>query len=110
MSDLTKLSSTELQARLTELNVELKRREDEAAEVAHQLRIARNGRILKNKGVLLDLLEHGRSSCSDENPANGYMTRDYPHPRCNKCALIELNEWNLGDVEIELNCNIKLTE
>ena len=46
------------------------------------------------KDVILPLLKHSRTYCSDENPCNGY---DYSkgYARCNKCWLIEIldDEW-----------------
>lgn len=44
------------------------------------------------KGVV-DLLfpEHGRTSCSDENLANGFESNGHHEPpRCARCALLEL--------------------
>ena len=50
--------------------------------------------LRKNKELILSLVKHGRTSCSDENPINGYGTSDYG-ARCTKCHLIEIldEEW-----------------
>ena len=43
--------------------------------------------IRKYQKIILPLLSHNRTSCSDENPCNGYDGLKY---RCAKCYLIEL--------------------
>ena len=58
-------------------------------EVAKKIRYLR-----ENKDVILPLLEHSRTSCSDENPCNGYEYSS-GYARCNKCWLMEIldDEW-----------------
>lgn len=62
---------------------------DKRKEVAEKIRYLR-----ENKDVILPLLKHSRTSCSDENPCNSYeYSRGYA--RCNKCWLMEIlnDEW-----------------
>jgi len=60
--------------------------------------------IRKYKDVILPLIEHDRSSCSDENPCNGFGSASYG-ARCNKCHLIEILDGQYGnefDVKFEV--------
>lgn len=44
--------------------------------------------LKENKLVVLDLIDHDRSSCSDEDPCNG-LEPDGSY-KCSKCALIDI--------------------
>ena len=60
-----------------------------------------------NKEVVLRLLEHGRTSCSDDQPVNGWGSRD-GGCRCNKCGLIEIlngEERLPDDMKIDFEVN-----
>lgn len=53
---------------------------------------------------ILQCIEHDRSSCSDEDPCNGYSDRTN-NARCNKCHLIEILDGDYGndfDVKFEV--------
>ena len=43
----------------------------------------------EQKTLLLSMLEHDRTSCSDENQCNGYSYSS-KHWRCRKCMLMEI--------------------
>lgn len=103
MSDLKNFKDEELRA-------ELERREALALDEVRNQRIARNRLILAHKGMLLNLLEHSRTSCDDENPSNGFVSSEYPYPRCAKCALIKLDEYDLDEREVNLTIEIKYVE
>jgi dsDNA-binding SOS-regulon protein len=45
--------------------------------------------LRENKDVVLSLVKHSRSSCSDKNVSNGYGSAEYG-ARCSKCHLIEI--------------------
>jgi len=48
---------------------------------------------MKTAKELINIIcpDHSRTSCSDENIDNGFYTHDETgHPRCRRCALIEL--------------------
>ena len=77
----------------TDLLAEVKRRQDarEAAE-----RVARETRrLLTAKALTRDVIDalcpdHGRTSCTDERPVNGWGSNGEGHePRCTRCALLE---------------------
>ena len=55
-----------------------------------------------NKEVVLRLLSHGRTSCSDNQPVNGWGSRENGC-RCNKCGLIEILN---GDEQLPDNMKI----
>lgn len=98
MTELSNFSDEQLKA-------ELEQREAEKKFAAYTARAARNTRIFENKELLLSLMDHGRTSCSDESPTNGYAHNGYY--RCYKCALILTDGHDLGDVEMELGFTIK---
>ena len=106
MSDLEKLELPQIEAEIKALQAEVKRREKIAEEKRRELRREKNLKILAAKDTLLSLMEHGRTSCSDANPVNGKGSGD-GYPRCNKCAIMDLNEWNLEDTEILIDFTIR---
>ncbi len=67
--------------------------------------------ILKQyKDIILPLIEHDRTSCSDEDPCNGYYFTD-GRARCNKCHLIEiLNGYHGNGFDVRLEVVIINTE
>lgn len=61
--------------------------------------------LREHKDFILSLIEHSRTSCSDDHPCNGY-DYDRGYARCNKCYLIEIlnGEWgNEIDVEFDVS-------
>ena len=61
----------------------------------------------EDKKLILSLIDHYRTSCSDDNPCNGIILKDntlnsYTY-RCKKCALMEIfnNEWG-GSFDFKL--------
>ena len=58
--------------------------------------------LKEQKDLILSLIDHSRSSCSDDNVCNGYGSADYG-ARCTKCHLIEIfdQEWDDGEWEID---------
>lgn len=96
-------------ASTADLKAELERREAAAAEAALHARIEKNMLFLNNRDTLLQLMEHSRTSCSDDNPINGTMDPGSGRtaPRCYKCALINLSEFQLVDVEIDVSITVR---
>ena len=96
MTEPTRLTKAELVAELARLEAE----EAEEAATARRLRWAN---LLANKAALLAVFpEHDRTSCSDDNVANGFYSRSDNGPRCTRCALLEAEEWNGEDFEFSL--------
>lgn len=63
--------------------------------------------IREHQDIILSLIKHDRTSCSDDYPCNGYnYNRGYA--RCNKCYLIEIlnGEW---ENEIDVNFSVGFT-
>jgi hypothetical protein len=92
-------------------NAELNKRIKETQEKRIQMEIALNKIQLdilrEHKGLILNLIEHDRTSCSDENPSNGYGSASYG-ARCEKCHLIEiLNEDYNNDFSVSFGVSIK---
>jgi hypothetical protein len=75
------------------LEAELQRRRDEAAALRRQKNEQRRAaqlKLLQLPGFLDALVpEHGRTSCSDENPLNGWGARSDGGHRCWRCALLQ---------------------
>lgn len=96
------------QASTADLKAELERREAAAAEAALHARIEKNMLFLNNRDTLLQLMEHGRTSCSDDNPINGMDPGSgRTVPRCYKCALINLSVFDVAHVEMDLGFSIR---
>ena len=76
---------------------------DKRKEVAKKIRYIRD-----NKDAILPLLKHSRTSCSDENPCNGY---DYSkgYAKCDKCWLIEIldDEWYDENVDFDVEFSVE---
>jgi hypothetical protein len=95
---------------LVKENVELNKRIKEIQEKRIQMEIALNkiqlDKLREHKGLILNLIEHDRTSCSDENPSNGYGSADYV-ARCDKCHLIEIlnSDWN-NEFSVDFNISI----
>ncbi len=96
-------------ASTAELKAELERRELEAAEAALATRLKKNQLVFEHRDVLLSLMQHGRTSCSDENPVNGSLDpgNGRTAPRCYKCALLNLSEFELDDVELDVTVTVR---
>lgn len=90
MTDLKDLPSHELQA-------ELKRRADDAEREHQRKAEERRQLVVKHIDALLELQpEHGRTSCSDENPGNP--------GRCFRCDLLQIKHeghWSYPEINIE---------
>lgn len=100
-------------ARLSDadLRKELQRREEESAARERNERYALNKRLFDQRGVILPLLEHSRTSCSDANPSNDYTTAGRNgNPRCTKCFLMGLSEADLPHVELSLEISGRYRE
>lgn len=64
----------------------------------------------ESKNYLLSFIEHDRTSCSDENPCNGYSYWKNNF-RCRKCMLIEiLNGDHSGDFDFKITVDITKNE
>lgn len=63
-------------------------------------------RVFEAKRHILPLLQHSRTSCSDSNPTNGFAHYENGAPRCMKCALIRLEDWQLDTVVISLDLQL----
>ena len=104
--NLSEMSKEELES----LKKQIKLQEDEIKERElenrRQKAKVKLDKIKENKELILSLLEHSRTSCSDENPCNGNGSADYG-ARCNKCYLIEIlnDEW--GD-DFDISFDIKI--
>lgn len=49
------------------------------------------------EALLLIDTEHERTSCSDDNVANGYGSSGADWPRCNRCLLLEVVRGEIPD-------------
>lgn len=98
---------------LEELKAEIQRREAEKLAAELLVRNKKNATIFEHRAVLLSLMEHSRTSCSDSDPANGFMNSD-GHYRCAKCALMQVTEYGgdgqlfLGSSPVDLSLELSL--
>jgi hypothetical protein len=91
-----------------EIIAEEKRLQEQLAEIRKtrseleaRERKVRNQIILDNKDSLLKVIQHSRTSCADDNQINGFGSVSYV-PRCERCALLQLEEWNMMDYDMTL--------
>ena len=96
--DITQFSKQQLEQ-------ELARREEAARQEALSLREQGFAMLLKHREALLELIPHGRSSCSDADPSNGLYSASYG-PRCARCGLLELDEYSYERHDFTLTLNI----
>lgn len=61
----------------------------------------------EKKAMILTHMKHDRTSCSDENPCNGYSYYNNRY-RCRKCMLMEiLNEEHGGRFDFDIVVEIR---
>lgn len=102
--NLDNVSTKELRAALAAR--ELAEKKEAARKRNEFLRL-----LVANKPALLPLMEHDRTSCSDENPANGLGSAENGvGARCMKCGLITLEEFSDVDVSLSLEFRFKAYE
>ncbi len=82
----------------TLIETERKRRQEIQIEVDRRQNKSKIDFLKKNLGFL-DLINHCRTSCSDDRPINGDVD-DKGYARCNKCHIMEILEyeddsWNI---------------
>ena len=81
-------------------------REEEICEQKEEAR-KRLEFLRVHKEFILSLLEHSRTSCSDEHPCNGYSFSE-GYSRCETCHLIEILNGDWGDdYEIDFSVSIR---
>lgn len=103
------------EAELYEKISKIKKEKEEIREnelVEKKKSVAKKIQYLRdNRDIILPLIEHSRTSCSDENYCNGYSSSD-GYARCNKCFLIEIlnGEWGDGEFEVDFNIGISCTD
>lgn len=107
------MNKEELEEESIRLNnelVEIQKQQAELRKIEIQERKEKNSVSLDylrdNKKLILSLFHHSGTSCSDENPINGYS---YGYTRCKKCHLIEILDGDWGN-EFEVDFDINITE
>lgn len=107
--DVSKMSKEELNA--LSKQIEEQKQLIKQEEIRKRKEIAKTNieKLKEQKDLILSLIEHSRTSCSDTNVCNGYGTADYG-ARCPKCHLIEIfnNEWS--DDEFEISFDVTITK
>lgn len=93
-------------AKIQEEQREIKEQElsEKKEQVAKKIQYMRD-----NREVVLSLLKHDRTSCSDENPCNGLYSSDNG-PRCQKCFLIEILNGDYIDGEYDIDFSVNIFE
>ena len=105
--DISKMSEKELQELSEQLEKEHQIRKEEKTNKLKDKAKVKIEKLREQKELVLSLINHGRTSCSDSNVCNGYGSADYG-ARCTKCHLIEIfdQEWLDGDFEVDFNVRI----
>ena len=80
MTDLTKMTDEELLALQRDAQAERNKR-------AEERRLSVEQGVFDRLDAYLEVIGHGRTSCSDEDPSNAYPN-DHGVPRCVRCALL----------------------
>lgn len=99
--------------RLAEIEEKKHLLDNEAARLKERVQLARTGvNIALGEAMtpeLLDLLlpQHGRTSCSDADLANGFMSNGHGSPpRCNRCAMLQLMSGAAAPDDVTVTLNI----
>lgn len=111
--DLTNLSQQDLNTLSKELAAESLRRKQALIEGERKVRAEKNTKLFQEvpagmtfKDVLLSFVEHGRTSCSDENPSNAHVN-EAGYPRCNRCALLKFGSWDAESTEVTVDVGVR---
>ena len=94
--NLSEMSKEELKNLKKQIELQENKIKEKEIEDRKQKAKIKLDKFRENKEIILNLIEHDRTSCSDENPCNGYGSADYG-ARCKKCHLIEI----LNDDEMD---------
>jgi flagellar motility protein MotE (MotC chaperone) len=107
--DISKLSEKELEVLSKQLEEQKQIIKQEKLRKRSELAKVKIEKLREHKDVILNLIDHDRTSCSDANVCNGYGSADYG-ARCTKCHLIEIldNEWS--DTEFEVDLHVTITK
>lgn len=100
-------SLEELRKQRLELDRQIKAAEEEERQQRQSKVLNRiEGMTDKEKRLLLSMIRHDRTSCSDDNPCNGYNHSDKWF-RCRKCMLMEiLNNEHGGEFDFAIVTDI----
>lgn len=102
-----KMTLQEMKVERDKLNKEIKELEEK--ELLGRQRVVSNkiaSMTDEEKQFILGHMEHGRMSCSDENPCNGYYDDEHKW-RCIKCMLMEiLNGEHGGRFDFKISADI----
>lgn len=107
VTDFSQISDSDLGKLVQAAQAERDQRARQAGREKEALRLERARRVFLVAKSLLPFMEHSRTSCSDENPSNGYTTAGRGGaPRCKKCFLMQLAEEDLPQVslDVEFEC------
>lgn len=103
MKNFSEMSDEELQQATSLLEGEQQKR---AERIRQQRMRAARANLANLKGMdILSRIQHSRTSCSDENPCNGYDD-SVGYARCTKCHLMEILETNDDTFEVSLGVTI----
>jgi len=106
--DVSKMSKKELEelSKLVELQKQLLK-EEEANKLKHKAK-GKIKKLREQKDLILSLIDHSRTSCSDDNVCNGYGSGNFG-ARCTKCHLIELFDQDWLDGEFDIDFHVTIT-
>ena len=106
--DITKLSKKELDDLQKEIDKQKQTIKDEEIRKRKEISKKKLDKLREHKDFLLEIIDHDRTSCSDDNVCNGYGSASYG-ARCSKCRLIEVlnDDW---DDEWEVDINVIITK
>ena len=105
--DLSQMSVKELQELSEQLEKQKQILKDEKLNKLKSIAKVKIEKLREQKDLILSLIDHSKTSCSDSNVCNGYGSADYG-ARCTKCHLIEIfdQEWSDGEFEVDFNVTI----
>lgn len=105
--DVSKMSAQELQELSKQVEKQQKLLKEEELQKRKDIVKAKMKKLREQKDLILSLIDHSRTSCSNSNVCNGYGSADYG-ARCTKCHLIEIfdQEWSDGEFEVDFNVTI----
>ena len=109
--DISKMSAQELQELSEQLEKQKQILKEEELNKRKNIAKSKMEKLREQKDLILSLINHSRTSCSDSNICNGYGSADYG-ARCTKCHLIEIfdKEWDDGEWEVDFDVTITMVQ
>ena len=107
--EITSMNKSELDALNKQIEERLKKIKQEELRKRGAVAASNVQELRQHKDMLIKLIKHDRTSCSDTKISNGWHSASYG-ARCNKCLLIEILNCEWDDEMFEVDISVNITE